>query len=292
MFDDVDNEEIKGIKGLIQNEKDYYLDMLPRGYLSVSQVAQYLKCGEAYRRKYVLEEPTPKNSYLVQGSGVHLAAEALHLSIIDGTPISPDDMADVYAGYHEENIHDAEINEEEEGTAGQVKDIGVLLSKKYHEGAMGRAPKEKSGAPYDKVIPVAAERIVKTKLKTDKFEEVPFLAVIDLEESTAVADLKVKKKAASDHDVANNLQLSLYSHITGKPTVRLDQLVRPTKTLPARYRRNEAVKNKAETLHAVDIVAEVASDIAAGRFRRTNPENWWCGEKWCPYWSKCRGRKR
>lgn len=289
MFDDIDNEEIKGIKGLIQGEEDYFTAMLPRGYLSVSQVAQYLKCGEAYRRKYILEEPTPKSGYIVQGSGVHLAAEHLHLSLINGNQVTDEEMAAVYSDYHDENIKEAEIEEEE--SPGKIKDNGVDLTKKYFFGATGQV-QHNDGNFYSKINPIAAERIVKTKLKTNKFEEIPFLAVIDLEEPASIADLKVKKKAASDNDVKNSLQLSLYAHITGKPDVRLDQLVRPTKTLPSRYRRNGTTKDKSETLHAVDIVAEVASDIAEGRFRKTNPENWWCSSRWCAYWSKCRGRKR
>lgn len=290
-FDEVDNEEIKGIEksGEIV---DFYVENLPRGYLSVSQVVQYTKCGEAYRRRYVLEEQIPSTGFQVQGRAIHRAAELLHNSLISKKPLSRDDVADIYSDTHDTEIKEATIDEESEGSSDLLKDQGIRLTRKYHRVALGFGRDDKTGDKISPVEPVAAERLVKVRLQPDNSDPIPFVGVIDVEEDFSVGDLKTKKKAASQGETDDSLQLSLYAHITGKPHVRLDQLIRPTKTRPERFVRTESMRTKEEVGHALDVVSEVAEDIAMGRFRKTNPENWWCSSKWCPYWDKCRGRKR
>lgn len=280
--------EIKGIEPV--EPSNYYEKNLPKGYLSISQVTQYLKCGEAYRRRYVLGQPVKHTSAAAQGRSVHKAAELLHISMINHKPISEEEMVQVYADQHDTEMKDAVLSEEDKDEK-SLKDVGVALTKRYRQFAVfgGTDANSKYVAP---IKPIAAERSFKVHLPVIDSDPIPFMGVIDLEEEDCIADLKTKAKPASQLEADNSLQLSLYAHVTGKPLVRLDQLVKPTKTLPARYFRTESVRTRTETLHAVDVVADVAADIADGRFRRTNPDNWWCTEKWCEYWSDCRGRKR
>jgi hypothetical protein len=292
MLDSIDNEELIKIPAVAEDEQ--FKDRLPKGYLSVSQVTQYMKCGEAYYYRYVMGRQVPSNVFQVQGRGVHKAAEKLHLSMIQNEPIGEAEMLQTYSDLYDDEIKTA-VSEHNEDDADEKdandKDIGVRLTKKYHKVALGNAC-DASGKPVPAVQPIAAERVVRVNIITEESLVIPFLGVIDLEERNAIADLKTKKKASSQADTDNSLQLSLYAHVTGKPLVRLDQLVKPTKTLPVRFIRTESVRTKNEVLHALDVVSQVAQDIASGRFRKTNPENWWCTSKWCPYWSDCRGRRR
>lgn len=290
MFDLFDNEEMKGLDKEA-GDVEGYKDKLPKGYLSVSQVTQYLKCGEAYYRRYVLQEQIPSNSFQVQGRGVHKAAEHLHLKLIDQEPFSMTEMVQVYSDLHDTEIVDATIDPEE-GTTGHIKDVGIALTQKYYRVAMGQETDPLTGFVIPPVRPIAAERVFRTEIVTQHTDPIPFMGVIDLEEDDAIADLKTKKKSAPASEADNSLQLSVYAHVTGKPIVRLDQIVKPTKKLPARFIRLSSTRTRGEVAHALDIVAEIADDISAGRFRKTTPDAWWCTEKWCPYWMQCRGRKR
>lgn len=292
MFELVDNEEIQGLeKEAADGTYEKYKERLPKGYLSVSQVVQYLKCGEAYFRRYVLDEPIPSNSFQVQGRGVHKAAEYMHLKIIANEVVVREDALSVYSDLHDKEIKDAVIDSRE-GTPGQIKDAGLRLTAKYYNVIMGEEKDVNTGFTIPQIKPIAAERVFKTRIATEHTEDIPFLGIIDLEEEDAISDLKTKKKAASQAEADNSLQLSIYAHVTGKPQVRLDQLIKPTKTLSERFIRTTSVRTKKEVAHALDIVAEVADDIAAGRFRKTAPDAWWCTETWCPYWQQCRGRAR
>jgi hypothetical protein len=287
MLDEIDNEELVKIPAIPSDE---LRDKLPKGYLSVSQVTQYMKCGEAYYFRYVMERQIPSTSFQVQGRGVHKAAEHLHLSMIQENPISEEQMFQIYEELHDNEIKDAQVDEDD-AALGNLKDIGLRLTAKYRRAALGKEFNKETNENYAPVKPIAAERVVRTNIITDE-GNVPFLGIIDIEEEFAIADVKTKKRAAPQAEADNSLQLSLYAHVTGKPIVRLEQLVKPTKTIGERFIRTQSVRTRQEVMHALDVVSQVAQDIAAGRFRKTNPENWWCSAKWCPYWGDCRGRKR
>jgi hypothetical protein len=291
MIDEVDNEEIKGIEKTAAETGLNYSDLLPRGYLSVSQITQYLKCGKAYEFRYVQQKQIPSNNFIVQGRGVHKAAEKLHLSIMaqPETPISSEEMVDVYSDSHETEKPDAVLIDADDW--GKVKDEGVQLTSLYHKGALGKTINPDSRQAYEPVRPIAAEKVFRVMLKPRNSDPVPFMGVVDIEEATSLSDLKTRRKLGSQADADNSIQLTLYAHVLGKPDVRLDQLVKPTVTIGPRYVRKGSLRTNREVVHALDIVGDVATDIAAGRFSRTNPENWWCSEKWCPYWSGCRGKK-
>jgi len=126
----------------------------------------------------------------------------------------------------------------------------------------------------------------------DGSEPVPFMGVIDLTEPGRVIDFKTKRKKGGQAEADNSLQLSIYAEFEDVPDVRIDQLVKPTKTMGSRYFRMSAKRTLEDRAHAIDIVANVARDVAAGRFPLTMPDNWWCTLDWCPYWSDCRGKKR
>ena len=291
MYDLIDNEEIAGLD-IKANPDERLKNKLPRGYLSVSQVSQYMRCGEAYYFKYVLDKKTPSTYYQVQGRGVHKAAEKLHLRIIANESMTVDEMVSEYSDLYDKEIQEVTFDVMKEEDPATIKDAGVLLTRKYHRAALGMEIDPVTNLAYPPVKPIAAERILNVEIETCSGEKLPFMGVIDLEEEDAIADLKTKKKAASQLDADNSLQLSLYAHMTNKRKVRLDQLIKPTKRIPERFLRTEATRTEGEVAHAVDVVSEVADDIARGRFRKTSPENWWCSHHWCPYWFDCRGKLR
>lgn len=294
MIEDYDNESNQQAGKLFEAS---LTSKLPRGYISVSQVTQFLKCGAAYEKRYVEDRVVPSNNFTIQGRAIHKAAETLHLSIIkrnqeaETVLTSEDEMVSIYSDSQDKEMSEGDPLLIDETNWGSVKDEGVRLTRIYRKGALGDFTDPETGFPMLPVKPVAAERIVKVLLTPEESEPIPFLGVIDLEEADAIADLKNKRKAATQADADNSIQLTLYAHILGKPDVRLDQLVKPTKTLGARYIRRRSTRTNQEVKHALNVVKGVTEAIAAGNFMRTNPENWWCSEKWCPYWGLCRGKK-
>lgn len=292
MIDEYDNET--GIPLLDKLVESPLGAKLPRGYLSVSQITQFLKCGAAYEERYVKGTAVPANNYTIQGRAVHKSAEILHTSLIQDPKLatSVELMESVYSDTQDQEVSDnTEVQLIDESSWGNVKDEGIKLVRQYRKGALGELTDPDTGFPMLTVKPIAAERVVRVLLTPEEYDPIPFMGVIDLEEHDTVADLKNKKKASTQADADNSLQLTLYAHILGKPQVRLDQVVKPTKTYGARYLRKRSTRNNSEVKHALTVVKGVTDAIIAGNFMRTNPENWWCSSKWCPYWGSCRGKK-
>ena len=298
MYDLIDNEDIPGLDREDDPTLSRFKKKLPKGYLSVSQVNLYTRCGEQYYRRYVLGEQVPSTFPQVQGRGVHKAAEKLHLRIIETGHgyTDPEEMVQEYSDLFDKEVQQVDLSlaqlVDPDQDPGALKDVGVRLTRKYHAGAMGHIRNPDTGHFYPSVMPVAAERIVEKEVTTEDGDKVPFLGVIDLEEPFALADLKTRAKIAGQAEVDNNLQLTMYAYLAEKYTVRMDQLVKPSKKLPERYVRTEARRDQQEVEHVLSVVGEVADDIARGRFRKTSPENWWCSIKMCPYWGQCRGKVR
>lgn len=288
MIDEIDNESRIG-----EEEGLGYKDRLPRGYLSVSQITQFMKCGRAYEFRYLQDVVIPRNSFIAQGSALHKAAEMLHIGMMEAALPPPLSYVEsMYSDAHSELFTSDVIIMEEDIDLGRIKDVGLGMIRTYYSGATGKLIDAETKTLMKPLYPVAAERTVRTMLKPTEGEPVPFLGVIDLEEPNSVADLKTKRKLGAQGEADNSLQLSLYAYVTGKPDVRIDQLIKPTKTLPARYIRRAAHHDHDQQMHAVDIASSVATDISKGRFPLTMPDSWWCSVDWCPYWGQCRGRKR
>lgn len=265
---------------------------LPRGYISISQVNQYLKCGAAYRFRYIDDISVPGNNFTVQGRGVHKAAENLHLALMH-TPMSlpsSEEMTAMYADLHDREVSQGAILIDEKDW-GFVKDEGIRMTQSYRKGALGELNDPDTGFPMLAVRPIAAERVLKVIITPEDSDPIPFLGVVDLEEPDTVVDVKSKKKSATQSDCDNSIQLTLYAHILGKTNVRLDQVIKPTKTMGVRYLRKSSTRNNHQVKHALNVIRDVTEGITKGVFPRTSPDGWHCSEKWCAYWGSCRGKK-
>jgi len=292
-FYDDDDSIIKGLHlGREGGEADFW-DKLPQGYLSVSQVEQYLKCGEAYRQRYILGKPFVSNNFIVQGRCVHYAAEQFNLNLIHKKkPLETEETVQYFVDKHNRELNDGQDLELLDVPSWDaVKDEGIGLIKMYRAGAMGDLRDGKTGETLATIKPIAAEKALRVVLEPRDSSPVPFVGIVDIVEEESLSDIKVKNKQAPQNETDNSIQLTIYSHILGKPTVRLEQLVKKSKTKSPRYVRTTAVRSAKEARHAVDIIGDVATNIAEGRFPRTHPNNWWCTKKWCKFWDDCRGRK-
>jgi len=300
MTDDITDEEDEDTsrsRGRSRNhdfgEYDKVYD-LPSGYLSVSQVGLYQKCGERYRRRYVENQRTPPSSNLGHGRLIHKAVETLLQYKIDNEQrVPPADLGnDAISDHLQEMSQDIEIWDP------KVPDIET-----FEETA-----RELVGLYEESRLPEVLPRAVELKLKRVLRGRIPFVGYTDLIEMSlmdvdfqpmkslddlkstdSVRDLKATGRKYGAQRVKNSLQLSMYAEITGLENVGYDLLVQKKKS---EFAKQDAFRSKREKEHAVDVVEDVAKSISAGVFMRADPESWMCTEKWCPYFSECRGAQK
>jgi len=297
------------------------VDMLPRGYLSPSQVTMFLKCPHSWELAYVQGKVRKTVARMFQGIFVHNATEAVLKGRLEtGTLPTLELATDTFSDSFEKSkglIEDWEDEEE-----GAVKDTGIKCTRAYYDEAAPDA------------TPVSVEKTFTAVIRSSdgKFK-LPILGRIDSEQVQAhteteyqeirsklmalkpasedgaktagfskeqmavikkplrIHDLKVVTDKWSPGDLENDLQFALYAGSEHIPDVQVDQVVKGRAKVPRpRYEKLTGVITSKQVKHVEQVTEGVARSIALGHFPMTDPSNWWCGEKWCSMWRHCRGK--
>lgn len=266
---------------------------LPRDYMSVSQINTYIKCGKMYELKYAYGLPVTMGYSAARGGGVHKGAEYLLRGLKGGAAPSLDECHDAVATEFEARLAESEIKESDEEalTRDEEKDMAIAMMTRYYDVPLGKSKDDASTLTIPAIKPVEIERDFTYTVQPPNTDKVHLRVIVDLEEEVAVRDLKTRGKLGNQNEANDSLQLTLYSMATQRPVVSYDMLIAPTKKYGVRFARFQSVRTRADYEHGLNIVGDVASAIRAGVFPRTNPENWWCSERFCDFWGSCRGKK-
>lgn len=298
------------------------VDMLPRGYLSPSQVTMFIKCPHSWELAYVHGKPRKTVARMFQGIFVHNATEAVLKERLTSGKLPSLEMAtDAFSDAFDKSKNLIEDWEEEE--EGAVKDTGVKCTRAYYDEAAPDA------------TPVSVEKTFTAVIRSaDGKVKLPILGRIDSEQVQAhteteyqeiraklmalappvedtlkpaagfskeamaaitkplrIHDLKVVTDKWSEDDLKNDLQFTLYAGAEHIPDVQVDQVVKGRAKVPRpRYEKLTGVITNKQVEHVHKVVEGVARSIALGNFPMTDPGNWWCSEKWCSMWRHCRGK--
>lgn len=266
---------------------------LPTGVFSFSQYSTYRKCGESYRRQYVEGHKLPMNPAMFQGILVHAGAEEAHLILLDTGKVPELKTAT--------DVMDAKFKAE----ASNIVEWGADTP----EALLARAKAiyevyHTQGLP--KVRPLAAEKPFAMMIGNvpmqgyiDLVEQVP-VPEPPLEEGkeppatqplqTIVADMKTSTASWSQADIDRDPQFTLYSIVENVDTVRVDNLV-SVKAGPKLVQLTAKRDAHTKAVFVQDL-EETADFIKRGIFPKAPLDSWGCTEKWCGYWSLCRGKAR
>lgn len=278
------------------------VDILPRGYLSPSQVGMFLKCPKSWELAYLQGKPRKTSARMFQGVNVHSAVEMMLKGKLETGLLPTQDMAtDAFSDSFETSKNLIEDWEGENESS--VKDLGVKCTKAYHSEAADKATPievEKTfhavfKSPDGKIRLPVLGRIDSIQVQTHTEQEYQdireALAVKQPLKPKRVHDLKVVKSKWSPDDLANDLQFAVYAGVEHVPDVQVDMVVKGGAKVPRpHYEALTGVISNKMIDHAQAVVVGVAQSIALGHFPMTDPSNWWCGEKWCSMWQHCRGK--
>ncbi len=252
---------------------------LPKGRLSPSQIEMYLRCPRQYEFRYVEGKSSPPAVALIEGGAHHKALEANNLQKIKkGTDMKPKAIFSAFADVF--STKKKEIEDWEGETADSVLGRGRVMLEEY----------VKTFATQ--FIPVASEREVMGKVGP-----VEVMGIIDAVGGVragktlrpSIVDYKTVSRRKSDAELKGSVQLSFYSAVEAESgdcgfDVGYVNLVKSGHVDPqfvpfdmARVRWFRAI-----TLH-------VAAAISRGSFPVTSPDSWCCSERFCGFYSQCRG---
>jgi len=267
---------------------------MKKPHVSPSSVDMLLKCGEQYRRRYIVGDIIPPGTAMIRGTGVHAALRVnFRQKLETGADIALDAFTDAAAQGVEGawlkgvTLDDEEIESPARAKAA-TKDIAVALA---------RVAREKMTPRYH---PIRVEEGVRLKMSEFPRDLIGYLDLeafdVDLngQVNTArpiVVDTKTAKRSKTQDDVDKSFQLTTY----GAAACTLEGL----EAIDVRLEVAVATKTpKMQTLHSIrtkedfrvgfDRAAAAIEAIEAGRFLPAPEGAWWCSPKWCGYYSTCK----
>jgi len=256
---------------------------LPRGYLSVSQVNMYMRCGFQYENRYVNNKVAPPGVSMVEGSSMHKSLEVgLREKKDKGTVAPVSVMLDAWHDYWKEGKKEV-VDWGDEGAQKFERLVTIRASKFVH---MYHADYLPNTNPLD---------IEKRSYAMVGKHRIPVLGYIDLidQENTdlingrVVVDHKVVRSAKSQSDADNDLQLTLYSYMENTRSVRFDCFV---KSKLAKIKTVSSHRTQKDIDWMFKIFDNVVLNISAGIFMPGDPTSWVCSKKYCGYYNSCRGK--
>jgi hypothetical protein len=294
-------------------------DILPRGYLSVSQISTLLKCPYSWYLRYVEGRLPSTSARMFQGVQVHGAVEKVLTAKLESGRLPPVEFAvDAFSDAFDEQK--ALIEDWEGDDPGKVKDIGVACTRvHYQEVAPSATPLMVEKTFHTSVLTSDGKtrlplfgRIDSIQVQThtaDEYEAIrekvaPVLmeqqrrkvklpVLPEVSKPKRVHDLKVVTDKWSPGDLENDIQFALYAGVEKIPDVQVDQIVKGrAKTPRPRYEQLTGIITDKQVQHALKVTEGVAKTIGLGHFPLTDPGNWWCSEKWCSSWRYCRGANK
>lgn len=248
--------------------------------IDFSGVAQYGRCGEQFRRVRAGERQPPSFA-LIEGTSTHLACSENNLhKRKKGKDLKASKLVDISVQHFEKEVDKPEAKE---FLVDRLKEKDVVASRAkvwFPEYISKYAPS---------IDPDWIEQPVHKEVEVEGTKFI-LSGVIDLTtKDNRVIDYKTASAVLSQNEADSSIQLSLYSMFAGKMDVGLTCFVKtknpyvahiPSKRTPAHY------------AWALKVAKRTVDAIRLGVFPYTVPSGqaWWCSEKFCGFWSDCRGK--
>lgn len=254
---------------------------LPTGYLSPSQVIEFMKCGQCYKWNRIDRVPRPIGIALPIGSAVHKAVEAIRKVSLEqgGDPFVLDHYAEVAAEHFDAQVS-APVDEEsgtelvidlkDHGSLGEAKDQAVALTK-FLLPKIAEVDRQRGllVSEYD-----LAELPEEVRAAAWPFEMRGRIDALYGDQSTGVANAMVDLKTSSKRSAPDNfasLQFSIYGYhfFAAGQSIRLGADVVTKKRIPdfdTYWLGQNGEVSELEYTAVRQIVLGVAEDISAGRF--------------------------
>lgn len=264
-----------------------------KGGLSITSIETLLKCGEMFRRRYILKQRSPVTIDMIVGRAVDDSVTLnLDRKMIKDQFMSIEEITDLVLDRYRKAIREARESDEgillkkKEALAGKEESIiegekkAVRLAKIH---AIEVAPK---------LHPIHLQRSLSVELPDHPFD---IGGVIDIQEVDAVRDTKTKGKTPPGTVADEDEQLTVYAMLVYlhdgaiPPKLILDCLI-DNKT--AIYRPFETTRIEEDFDVLLERIAVANYAIQCGVFLPARQSDWFCGEYQCGYWPTCKYVRR
>ena len=250
------------------------------------------RCGEQYRRIYILGQRVPPDAAKIRGISVHHAAarnltyKVEHKGRLLSLSHVKDIARDAFVKYW--NVEPVKLSPGEQQIGlKKVKGLGIDTSIKL------AALHHKELAPIIFPIKGGIERKWVIQCPGRPFDLAGQLDVQEEPESYGISfvrlrDLKTKSKSPTQSEVDTSIQFTLYNmaiEVNDKKKVDevwMDALVTTKTPKCVSLKSSRSANDFKAFMNLFDRACEV---IAKDAFTPTSPRNWWCSKTWCGFYA-------
>lgn len=254
-------------------------------HVSPSQLDMYEKCGEQWRRRYVLKEKIPPGIAMLRGSSVHVGAEINFKQKIETHQDLPTkDIVEASVESFDSNSRNGVSFTEEEMRIGTKKVVGK------EKDVVAKSAQVLGDEVVKHYQPAFVEKLHRISLSKERD------LVVKLDVATVkdeIMDVKTGRRM-SEADARQSVQMNIYGiayhGITGKTPQSLihENLVAPL-TPTGEVKRNPLrtslrPQNVDATIRRLN---SFLTGLEAGFFKPAPQGAWWCSTKYCGYAWTC-----
>lgn len=246
-------------------------------HVSHSQIEMYLRCPRQWEYRYVHGLKIPPSGALIEGGCYHEALERnFKQKIYTQEDLPLEECLDTFSVVWDARLLGEEFIDWEDQDPGRIKDEGISLVEKYMMTTSPSVQPAKVEEPY-----------------VSEIAGVKFICVVDLEEvSLAVVDHKTSGRKYTQADVDKTLQASAAAFVLNRGIVFYNHIALKTRTptiqIVKTYRTHSDISWYVDMV--VGIIAQMKTGLAPPRpVDAFGKDGWWCNERFCGYYSRCRG---
>jgi hypothetical protein len=233
----------------------------------------YLDCPEAWRRKYVAQEPTRKSSALAFENAFHGTIERMiQNSHYDYTTIWSEEFGKAFQ----------DVSLEHDETSEQHYNEGIRL-----------LSNEDVKAAIQNIKPKSSEHIEKKVDLRVPGMPIPVIGYVDIIlEDGMPADFKTSARSWTQDQANNSLQTLFYIAALNQAGLEVNWKFKHfvfVKTKTPQVQILEHCHPPGELFFLFEMIKRVWEGISK-EFFPLNPTTWQCSEKYCDFYANCRGR--
>jgi len=260
-------------------------------HFSFTQLNCYLRCGEQYRRRYLLHEIIPPSASLVLGKCGHKALDKNFSQKVQSRQDLPVVMlTDTFSDEWDKNKHQIGWTEEElQGesptkASGRVKDEGVAMIKVFHvEQSPNIQPKsveEQFSIQFEGSFPPLIGFF-------DRLDEVH-----PEEEKLIISEVKFAAKSPAKDDILSDIQMTAYDlGFRAKyknPPFKLRKQWAVNTKVPKTITQDCEPRDSATLERFLWRLQASLSALQKGVFLPASNNSWHCSPRFCGYWATCK----
>ncbi|MBA3051905.1 hypothetical protein FP828_03700 [bacterium] len=264
---------------------------LDKRSLGMSGINMLFKCGEQFRRRYIMNEIVPPGIALIIGSSTHKSIEVDLTEKKDTGKLAPGDLLAEIASEQIKGAWDKGVilNDDEKlagkrATRNDAINTAIAMSNLHHEIV----------APT--IEPINLEDYFSFDISGTNWK---LAGTSDIEEKVAggigLRDTKTAGKSPGKTDADDSRQLTMYSLKVLKQTGSLPKHIQQDyliKNKTPKYVSQETERTAGDIKTLLVCVAQAIKVIESGIFTPCSTSAWWCAPAYCGYFGTCKYRRR